>query len=79
MAKNAQGGGANARPLDDTIAQTGPGIADDALLPARKRPSPLTTTRLPGRKPSWISLARVRSSAANPCGRSTRSRPGTAA
>ena len=26
-------GGANARPLDDTIAGTGPGIPDDALAP----------------------------------------------
>lgn len=26
-------GGTNARPLDDTIAGTGPGIPDDALTP----------------------------------------------
>jgi hypothetical protein len=30
--------GANARPLNDTIAGTGPGIADDALAPGEKLP-----------------------------------------
>lgn len=29
---------ANARPLDDTIAGTGPGIADDALTPGQDMP-----------------------------------------
>ena len=33
-------GGMNARPLDDTIATTGPGIADDALLPGEDMPEP---------------------------------------
>ncbi len=33
-------GGLNARPLDDTIATTGPGIADDALLPGEDMPEP---------------------------------------
>jgi hypothetical protein len=34
-------GGTNARPLDDTIAQTGPGIADDALAPGEELPDPV--------------------------------------
>ncbi len=31
------GGGINARPLDDTIAGTGPGIPDDSLAPGEER------------------------------------------
>jgi len=31
-------GGTNARPLNDTIAGTGPGIPDDALLPGEDSP-----------------------------------------
>jgi hypothetical protein len=31
-------GGPNARPLNDTIAGTGPGIPDDALAPGQERP-----------------------------------------
>jgi hypothetical protein len=34
-------GGTNARPLNDTIAQTGPGIADDALAPGEELPDPV--------------------------------------
>jgi hypothetical protein len=34
------GGGTNARPLDDTIAGTGPGIPDDALTPGEDMPEP---------------------------------------
>ena len=30
----------NARPLDDTIAGTGPGIPDDALAPGEELPTP---------------------------------------
>ncbi len=30
---DARDGGTNARPLDETIAGTGPGIPDDALAP----------------------------------------------
>lgn len=33
-------GGTNARPLNDTIAGTGPGIADDALAPGEAMPEP---------------------------------------
>lgn len=33
-------GGANARPLDETIAGTGPGIPDDALAPGEELPTP---------------------------------------
>jgi hypothetical protein len=34
-------GGTNARPLDDTIAGTGPGIPDDALAPGQSElPTP---------------------------------------
>jgi hypothetical protein len=32
--------GSNARPLDETIAGTGPGIADDALAPGQDMPEP---------------------------------------
>jgi len=36
-------GGTNARPLDDTIAGTGPGIPDDALAPGQNElPTPPT-------------------------------------
>ncbi|HZF44309.1 MAG TPA: hypothetical protein VEZ48_12970 [Sphingomonadaceae bacterium] len=34
------GGGTNSRPLDDTIAGTGPGISDDALTPGQDMPEP---------------------------------------
>ncbi len=30
----------NARPLDETIAGTGPGIPDDALAPGEEQPTP---------------------------------------
>jgi len=33
MDDHRDGGGTNARPLNDTIAGTGPGIPDDALAP----------------------------------------------
>lgn len=33
MDDKREGAGTNARPLDDTIAGTGPGIADDGLTP----------------------------------------------
>lgn len=33
MDDKRQGAGTNARPLDETIAGTGPGIADDSLTP----------------------------------------------
>jgi hypothetical protein len=32
--------GTNARPLEDTIAGTGPGIPDDALAPGEELPTP---------------------------------------
>ena len=32
--------GTNARPLDDTVAGTGPGIPDDALAPGETEPPP---------------------------------------
>jgi len=35
MADRPDHDGPNARPLDDTIAGTGPGIADDALAPGQ--------------------------------------------
>ncbi len=42
MADQAEiGGGANARPLNDTIAQTGPGIPDDPLGPGETLPEPV--------------------------------------
>jgi hypothetical protein len=31
-----RGGGTNSRPLDDTIAGTGPGIPDDGLAPGEE-------------------------------------------
>ena len=40
MANDRNGGGINARPLNDTIAGTGPGIADDALAPGEAMPEP---------------------------------------
>lgn len=36
--KDEIGEGQNARPLDDTIAGTGPGIPDDALAPGQELP-----------------------------------------
>lgn len=36
----AIGEGTNARPLNDTIAGTGPGIPDDALAPGEELPTP---------------------------------------
>lgn len=40
---NRPDGGTNARPLDDTIAGTGPGIPDDALAPGEDElPTPPT-------------------------------------
>jgi len=33
-------GGTNARPLNDTIAGTGPGIPDEALAPGEELPEP---------------------------------------
>lgn len=36
----AEGTGTNARPLNDTIAGTGPGIPDDALAPGEEMPVP---------------------------------------
>jgi hypothetical protein len=41
MADHRNGGGTNSRPLNDTVAQTGPGIADDALLEGEAPPEPL--------------------------------------
>ena len=40
MADDTIGGGTNARPLNDTIAGTGPGITDDALAPGETMPEP---------------------------------------
>lgn len=37
MADRRDGGG-NARPLDETVAGTGPGIADDARAPGEEAP-----------------------------------------
>ena len=33
---NRIGGGTNARPLDETVAGTGPGIPDDSLAPGEE-------------------------------------------
>ena len=33
-------GGTNARPLNDTVAGTGPGIPDDARVPGEEIPQP---------------------------------------
>ncbi|WP_374468767.1 hypothetical protein [Phenylobacterium sp.] len=30
------GGGANSRPLDDTVAETGPGVPDDSVGPEQR-------------------------------------------
>jgi hypothetical protein len=38
MAENGASTGTNSRPLNDTIAGTGPGIADDALAPGQELP-----------------------------------------
>jgi hypothetical protein len=38
MSKDQRNGGANARPLDDTVAGTGPGIPDEALAPGQELP-----------------------------------------
>ena len=38
---DTRNGGTNSRPLNDTIAQTGPGIPDDALLPGEELPDPV--------------------------------------
>jgi hypothetical protein len=40
MADDKPEGGTNSRPLDDTIAGTGPGIPDDALAPGQELPEP---------------------------------------
>lgn len=40
MADDKPEGGTNARPLNDTIAGTGPGIPDDALAPGQQLPEP---------------------------------------
>lgn len=36
---DAADAGLNARPLDDTLAQTGPGIADEAIGPDEEGPA----------------------------------------
>lgn len=36
MDDQRNGGGTNARPLNETIAGTGPGIADDSLAPGEE-------------------------------------------
>jgi hypothetical protein len=50
MADDRNGGGTNARPLDDTIAGTGPGIPDDSLAPGEETlpepPSPEEEKRI---------------------------------
>jgi hypothetical protein len=38
MSRDYRNGGTNSRPLDDTIAGTGPGIPDDALAPGQELP-----------------------------------------
>ena len=41
MADDARNGaGTNARPLNDTISGSAPGIPDDALLPGQEPPTP---------------------------------------
>ena len=35
--------GPNARPLDDTLAETGPGVPDDAVTPGELGPTDLDT------------------------------------
>ncbi len=41
MAERGISNGANSRPLNDTVAQTGPGIPDDALLPGEEIDPPV--------------------------------------
>lgn len=41
MAQRGISNGTNSRPLDDTVAQTGPGIPDDALLPGEELDEPV--------------------------------------
>jgi hypothetical protein len=38
--RKREDGGTNDRPLDETIAGTGPGIPDDALAPGEELPEP---------------------------------------
>jgi hypothetical protein len=38
MSKDVRNGGVNARPLNDTIAGTGPGLPDEALGPGEELP-----------------------------------------
>ena len=38
MSDNRPEGGTNSRPLNDTIAQSAPGIPDDALAPGEELP-----------------------------------------
>lgn len=40
MTTDRDGNSTNSRPLDDTIAGTGPGIPDDALTPGAELPTP---------------------------------------
>ena len=42
MAKRKISTGPNARPIDRTIAGTGPGIPDEALAPGEELPTPPT-------------------------------------
>jgi hypothetical protein len=41
MADHRNGGGTNSRPLNDTIAESGPGIPDDPLGPGETLPDPV--------------------------------------
>ncbi len=41
MAERGISNGTNSRPLNDTVAQTGPGIPDDALLPGEEIDPPV--------------------------------------
>jgi hypothetical protein len=38
MSEQRIGGGTNSRPLNDTIAESGPGIPDEALAPGQDLP-----------------------------------------
>ena len=40
MSDKREGAGTNARPLNDSIAGTGPGIPDEALAPGEELPEP---------------------------------------
>ena len=40
MSDEREGAGINARPLNDSIAGTGPGIPDEALAPGEELPEP---------------------------------------